>query len=62
MSIFLKKVDSIENEGTDLLHYIPAKVNKDSAADVENYFEQFTENIAEGTDILQNSLRGRPVS
>lgn len=64
MSIFLKNTDNTENPCPDSLHYIPAKTNKDSVADVGMYFEQFTEEVAEtgDTKILTNSLRGRPLT
>lgn len=61
MSIFLKKAETTNTPCPDQLHFIPAKLNKDSAADVEKYFDQFTEELAKGSDILSNSLRGHPV-
>lgn len=60
MSIFLKKSDNTDSPCPDQLHFIPAKVNKDSAADVEKYFDQFTDKSSTG-DVLNNSLRGRPI-
>lgn len=60
MSIFLKSSDSADTPIPDRLHYIPARVNKDSAADVAKYFDQFIDESSAGGD-LNNSLRGRPI-
>lgn len=62
MSIFLKKSEKKDDECPDQLHFVPAKVNKDSAANVQEYFEQFAEEAAAGSDLLSNSLRGRPIN
>lgn len=62
MSIFLKKTENHDNPCPDQLHFVPAKVNKDSAANVQDYFEQFVEETAKGSDLLSNSLRGRPIN
>lgn len=59
MSIVLKKSEISETPSSDHLHFIPARINKDSAADVENYFDKFIEQSAEGSEILHNALRGR---
>lgn len=61
MSIFLKTAESTESPCPDQLHFLPARLNKDSAADVEKYFDQFTEETSSGCELLSNSLRGRPV-
>lgn len=60
MSILLKNSDAAPATPTsERVHFIPARLNKDSAADVDKYFDQFTE--AQSSDILTNALRGRPM-
>lgn len=60
MSIVLKEPENSESLSTESLHYIPVKVNKDSAANVEKYFDQFIDKNPE-SDVFTNALRGHPV-
>lgn len=64
MSIFLKKVNSepAGPDSPDRLHFIPAKLSRDSPADVHSYFDRFTEEATKNSEILRNSLRGRPLT
>ncbi|XP_017027603.1 ribonuclease H2 subunit C [Drosophila kikkawai] len=44
------------------LHYLPAKVDGDGEANVEEYFNNYTREAAEfGTGVLTNALRGYPL-
>ncbi|XP_020799709.1 uncharacterized protein LOC110177354 [Drosophila serrata] len=44
------------------LHYLPAKVDGDGEANVQEYFNNYTREASEyGTGILTNALRGYPL-
>ncbi|KAH8257979.1 hypothetical protein KR038_003615 [Drosophila bunnanda] len=52
----LAKAKSLE------LHYLPAKVDGDGEANVQEYFNNYTREASEyGTGILTNALRGYPL-
>lgn len=58
MSITLKVPEKSAKIDPPKVHYIPAKISGDGKAEVDAYFEKYTD---EEAGVLTNALRGRPL-